>query len=37
MTIYREWLIRKFEEIKRRTQMAIEQLDESQLNAAPDV
>lgn len=37
MTIYREWLIRKFEEIKRRTQMAIEQLDESQLNWAPDV
>ena len=37
MTIYREWLIRKFEEIKRRTQQAIEQLDESQLNAAPDV
>jgi len=37
MTIYREWLIRKFEEIKRRTQEAIEQLDESQLNAAPDV
>lgn len=32
----REWLIKKFEEIKKRTFKAIEQLSEEQLNWAPD-
>ncbi|XID94901.1 DUF1572 family protein [Paenibacillaceae bacterium WGS1546] len=32
----REWLVKKFEEIQRRTIKAIDQLDEEQLNWAPD-
>ncbi|OXS59769.1 hypothetical protein B1A99_09500 [Cohnella sp. CIP 111063] len=32
----REWLVKKFEEIKSRTLKAISQLDEEQLNWSPD-
>lgn len=32
----REWLVKKFEEIKRRTLRAMDQLDEDQLNWSPD-
>lgn len=32
----REWLVRKFEEIRRRILRAIEQLDDTQLNWRPD-